>query len=363
MDAETNRVGDIEGITGNNFFVGESAAGGDDQFCTSKQINNLSSVRGLCPEAPTVNGSFAAAGIAYYAHTNDLRTGAGFEGDQTIQTLGITLATNSAVINVPLGDVGAAESIRIVPAYRLLTGGGDGGGALVDFKIVKPHTETAVNSGVYEASFYLNWEDSEQGGDFDNDVWGIISYSLDTNESPAEITITTDIISQTTGGADQLFGFVTSGTTQDGFHAYSGILEADFPGTAAAGGAAAVPGCNDCEVGDGAVSHTFVISQNAIAANEIESPLYYAAKYGSFNDAQEVGEVGFGVPHADGDVADASEFDVENNATGALVPDGIPDGFFAATNPANLVDAVGRALDRALQTCLLYTSPSPRDRG
>ncbi len=340
IDGFTDQVGDIEGISGNNFFIGETA-GDNDQFCTSKTVNNLSDARGICPEAPTVSGSYAAAGIAFYAATEDLRN---FDGDQNIQTLGITLATNAPVINVPLGPVGSAQSINILPAYRLQVGTG-GGGALVDFQIVQGHEETSPGSGIFTGQYYLNWEDSEQGGDFDNDVWGTLSYEL--NAAAGLIEITTNAVSETTGNG-QLFGFITAGTTQDGFHAYSGALGADFTDTSpvdplAPDNGGQVPGCNNCRAlnegggQNGPQSYTFRIDTTGVLTEPLEPPLYYAAKYGFFN------EFG-GATGPD----QQNEFDVQNNFTGEQTPDGVPDGFFAATSPQTLVEAVENALTAIL---------------
>ena len=271
----TNNVGVIEGLAGNDFFVGAVTADGtidpttatQNELCTSKTVNNLSEVRGICPEAPTVAGSYAAAGIAFYAATNDLRPA--FEGDQVIQTLGITLATNSPVIEVPLGPIGTEESISILPAYRL-QGDDDveeeGGGALVDFRIVQSHQETAAGSGIFTGIYYLNWEDSEQGGDFDNDTWGTIAYEL--NLAANTIKITTNAITLNGGGRSQLFGFITTGTSQDGFHAFSGVRNANFtdntpadplaPGVGTnpnvgqvAVGVGEIPGCTNCRAVNG----------------------------------------------------------------------------------------------------------------
>ena len=331
IDAITDQVGAIEGIDGNSYFVGESDTD-NNLFCTAKTVNNLSDVRGVCPEAPTVEGSYHAAGLAYYAKITDLRPAT--PGVQSISTLGITLATNSPVIEVPIGPVGSAESMRIVPAYRLQKNEG-GGGALVDFKILQGHTETFPGSGVYEGKYYVNWEDSEQGGDYDNDVWGLLNYSLDTTNDT--ITISTNAITLTGGGAPQLYGYITTGTTQDGFHAHSGVLGSNYTDSTGVGG------CTNCralsEGGGGQrgfSSHTYTLD-NTNVGEELESPLYYAAKYGSFVDS-------------DGDDAPnlETEFDVENNVTGEAGADGIPDGYFAATSPATLVDSIGRALSSVL---------------
>ena len=256
----------------------------------------------------------------------------------------------------------------MLPAYRLQFN--NGGGTLVDFKVVRKHTEvdptdrssTAIGlpntttdgtadintatgvpsvnfpvaksgTGIFHGKFYINWEDSEQGGDFDQDMWGTLDYVVNTRVSPAKVTITTKAVAQSTANA-QLFGFIVSGTTQNGFHAYSGILGANF--TDASG----VLGCTNCralsEIGGqrGAQSHTFTVS-NSTTADLLEDPLYYAAKWGGFTD-----EDGNKKPNLD------KEWDIRD-ATGAKVTggDGVPDNFFFVSNPAALEAALTTVFD------------------
>ena len=63
--ALTNVIGDptIEGIDGNRFFLGRNVAE-TDEFCGLKTISALGDSYGLCPEGPTVDGSFHMAGMA-----------------------------------------------------------------------------------------------------------------------------------------------------------------------------------------------------------------------------------------------------------------------------------------------------------
>ena len=61
-------------------------------------------------------------------------------------------------------------------------------------------------------------ENSEQGGDFDQDQWGILTYSV----SSTQVKISTKVIAQSTP-YKMGFGYILSGTTNDGFHAHSGI--------------------------------------------------------------------------------------------------------------------------------------------
>jgi type IV pilus assembly protein PilY1 len=367
-------TGDAESIiTGKNFFIGRAGTGAanTNEFCTSKTVASLGDASGLCPEAPTVRGSFFMAGLAHYAHTNDLRTNVAFKGDQTVNTFAVSLATSTPIIEVPIGANAATASsfVKLLPAYRLRTGGNnsnetsnnplnDGGGALVDFRIVVPHTEVAsaasttpaTGTGHFYAKFYINWEDSEQGGDYDQDMWGTLEYRVNKNVSPATIQVITKSVAQSTG-IGQLFGFVTNGTTQDGFHAYSGIQGANYfssVGTDPTG----VPGCTNCRAisegggQSGARSHTFTVNPTT-SADILESPLYYAAKWGGFDDSDPKNKK----PDlkTEWDVKDISG----NFVTGG---DGIPDNFFFVTNPGALEDALTTIFNTILERVSSGTS-------
>ncbi len=355
----TNVVGDGEGITGNNFFVGRSGTA-TNEFCSAKTVNQLGETYGLCPEAPTVRGSFHMAGMAHWARTNDIR--ADLEGAQTVKTFAVSLATSTPVIEIP---VSATRTVRVLPAYRLRKGGNsltealndptkDGGGALVDFKIVRPHTEVsatdsaipASGTGIFSGKFYINWEDSEQGGDYDQDMWGTLEYRLDTTVSPAQLRVTTTAVAQSTS-IGQLFGFVISGSTKDGFHAYSGIQGANF--TDASG----VLGCNNCralsESGGqrGAQSYTFDVSATP-SADLLESPLYYAAKWGGFDDSDDDD-----TPNVQSEW-DSRDTDGNEVAGG----DGIPDNFYFVTNPGALEASLTTIFNRILERVASGTAAS-----
>nr|WHW29621.1 hypothetical protein [uncultured bacterium] len=336
----TDGVGADEGIHGKRYFVGRSGAA-TNEFCDAKTVSNLSNTYGLCPEAPTVSGSYAMAGIAHYAHNNDIRSD--LDGNQTVNTFAISLATNTPTIRVPRTDGG--QPVTILPAYRLLTIPDQGGGALVDFKIVVPHSRVGITNQFY-AKYYVNWEDSEQGGDYDQDMWGFIEYVLD--EGTNQIEIITTAVGQSTG-TGQLFGFVTNGTTQDGFHAYSGILGANYVDPTL------VKGCIDCRElinsfngsrsfggQEGPQSYTFSIAPNN--ASTLESPLYYAAKYGGFKEEDDIS----GAAALNASPEKVSEWDKVNNLSGAEMPDGLPDNYFFVINPQQLFDSLNRSLSKIL---------------
>jgi type IV pilus assembly protein PilY1 len=115
----TNVVGDKEGITydavKNNigYFVGKilgsSATPATDvgfELCSPKNIPGLGDVSGVCPEGPTVAGSYLMAGLAHHARTNRIRTDISIPSIDArslkVTTYGIQLATNVPTLTIPV---------------------------------------------------------------------------------------------------------------------------------------------------------------------------------------------------------------------------------------------------------------------
>ncbi len=320
MDTLTNTVGAGEITSGNSYFIGENGTD-NNQLCTAKTITNLSDVRGTCPDAPRLSGSYHISGLGYYAHTNSIRsdrTGPQQTAKQLVTTYGVALSPRvpKVVVTVP----GTSNQISILPACRNSSVGGNC--TIVDFKIV---SQTATSTHA-TGQFYVNWEDSEQGGDFDQDEWGVLNYDITSTQA----IITTDVIAQSTPYA-MGFGYVISGTNKDGFHAHSGINNFNYTDPTA------VTGCNNCANTDAATSVTYSIG--ASSASSLQQPLFYAAKWGGFNDTDNNKKPNL-----------TSEWDVITNTTGAQVSDGIPDRYFAATNPSQLATSLGNALADVIKT-------------
>ncbi|MGH7230705.1 MAG: hypothetical protein ACREJU_05015, partial [Nitrospiraceae bacterium] len=103
-----SNINTLEGI--GNVFTGESSAI-NDKACTSK-AGNFASIRGLCIEEPTKQGSYYLAGLAHYAKTTDLRGDK--QGDQKVTTYAV--ATNSPI---PLLDftIGSNKA-QLVPIFH-----------------------------------------------------------------------------------------------------------------------------------------------------------------------------------------------------------------------------------------------------
>lgn len=335
-----------EGINGNSYFFGYMKAG-DDYLCTSKNVTSWGQVLGICPESPHLQGSYRIAGLAYYAHTKSIRSD--LKGDQTVDTYSVAMGTVAQAIEIPDPYTGATVATILpacqntgIPAGAVVQ---QGSCAIVDFKIVSQVKNVTSTPGIGTGKFYVNWEDSEQGGDYDQDMWGIIEYTVNANVSPKTIAITTQVMAQSTIYR-MGFGYVISGTTtNDGFHAHSGILGYKYTDTASGSDCTDSDGCKcrtdglylPCTAADGASTKTYNLSSSGVTTSMLKDPLWYASKWGGFTD--------------DGShtINNHSDWDKVNNLTGESGPDQIPDNYFYAKNPAQLEDALNRVFLAILQ--------------
>lgn len=345
--AMTNTVGASEGIHGKSYFVGGINLGGttDDQMCTAKTVTQLGKTGGLCPEAARLNGSFRIAGLAYYAHTRDIRpakhNSRKLEGDQVVDTYSVALASGAPVIQIPdPANTAAAPLATILPACRNTSLNPKGNCGMVDFRIVSQKIDAADKK--VSGRFYVNWEDSEQGGDFDEDMWGTMDYELD--KTAGTLTVITQVHAQSTGDA-MAFGYVLGGTTSDGFHAHTGIN--GYKNTETATYTDCTDGCYctttngahaDCNYTAQAAASKKVYTLGSSTAQLLKDPLWYAAKWGGFTDTD-----GSKTPNL------VEEWDSKINATGGTGSDGIPDNYYYATNPSQLEDSLERVFKAILE--------------
>ncbi|TGN38445.1 pilus assembly protein [Marinobacter confluentis] len=291
LRAIVGEIGSAEGINGNDWFVGATSSE-TNQLCTSKTVGTLAEVAGLCPEAPRLSAGYDAAGIANHAYTTDLRPG--ITGDQFVKTFAVSLAP--AVPRIDIRKPGSDEvAVTILPACRNQTSGGNC--ALVDFKVVRQDVENGTGL------FLVNWEDSEQGGDYDQDMYGTIRYEI----TDSELTVTTDVAGQSTPFILG-FGYVLNGTTKNGFHAHSGINNFTYsdPG---------VTSCSGCQSSNGETSHTYTLSSSETSEGLLESPMFYAAKWGGYDKQADF-------------PSDPASWDADG--------DGLPDNYYFAIDPSKL---------------------------
>lgn len=323
LDSLTNKIGISEGIAGGRYFVGTNGAD-NNQVCTPKTITNLAQVTGTCPDAPRLEGGYQVAGLAYHARTEGIA-----DGRETVQTLGVALAP--AVPKIEINVPGSSEKVTILPACRETRLDPVGNCAIVDFKIIEDPASTPEH---IKGSAFVNWESNEQGGDYDQDMWGMIQYEV----TAQKVSVTTQVVEESTGGI-HAFGYVISGTTRDGFHAHSGIrdyvnVDEAYDDVLACG----VDG-HTCNVGDAPSTQVYDIGGSS--AKLLRQPLYYAAKWGGFDTRDSLGNEtiteppdGFEVPYVF--ATDPRELDKEIKRVFKDVIEGAGAAASVATNSTRL---------------------------
>jgi type IV pilus assembly protein PilY1 len=335
-----NTISSFEGISGTQRLVGRIAGGSAAQtnrLCDLKTVNSLANVDGLCPDAPAYRGSYSLAGLAYWAHTNRIRTDftATKKGPLTVDTYSIALNPGVPVITVVAQD-GSGNKALIQPAYRLQKSATEvGGGTLVDFRII---TQTPTYG-----KYLIVWEDSEQGGDYDQDVTGILEYRVVGNQ----LKVTTLVFAAATVNP-QGFGYILSGADKNGAHFHSGILRFNFTdvtnptvvGTNA-GELNASGGCNNCtnNIPPAPSTATYAITGGTLGA--LPDPLLLAAKWGGFKDSDTTPT---GLPD------NTNKWDVQKQ-DGSAGADGIPDNYSVVYRPDLLENALrsvfGKIIDKS----------------
>lgn len=339
-----NLVGGGENIHGNYWFIGNTPTTAN-RTCTAKSIGTLATVDGLCPDAPGYKGSYALAGAAYWARNNAVRatTPAILTANPDaykVKTFSVALAPGKPKIEIPHPTV-AGQKIVLQPSYQLTNGSGTviGTGTLVDFRVVGTPTATS-------GKFLIVWEDSEQGGDYDSDVSGILRYEV----VGTTVYIYTQVFYAATANP-QGFGYTISGSNKDGAHFHSGILNYNFTdptnltvtqsdGTAHAN-INTSGGCTACQSAQPESRATYAFS--GTAAGQLADPLWYAAKWGGFAKV-EVSPATDPKTYRTEPAADKSNWDVKQ-LDGSPGADGVPDNYFLAIRPDELVKALRSAFE------------------
>jgi type IV pilus assembly protein PilY1 len=317
-----------------------------DGSCLPKNMAGFGDVRGLCPEDPTKQGSYYAASVAYHGRTQDINS---VEGEQNVLSYMVGLASPLPRINIKVGT----KNITLIPFGKSVYWSSNR--ILPDYGAFQP-TNTIVDFFVEEIDhtygrFRINFEDVEQGADHDMDAIVVYEYQvIDASGSPVSdpadgtgvrITLTSEYAA---GGIIQHIGYVISGTTQDG--TYLEVRDSDTdsssdvdyfldtppgvsPGTAS-------DWDDDAPLPLTAV-RTFSPGSTA-SATLLKNPLWYAAKWGGFNDINE------------DDSPDATnEWDEDG--------DGQPDTYFHVVNPLKLEQQLNQSFADIISRGVSYVAP------
>ena len=365
FDAENlaNEISAAETVSGNK-YIGQS--GSDfDEACTEKSVSDFGNIRGLCPEEPTKGGSYYAASVARYAHENDLQELV--SDDQKVTTYSVGLASPLPKIKFTLGD----NAITLVPFAKTISNEGDATvwnywptNTLVDF-FVETLTDTY-------GKFRINYEDVEQGADHDMDNIVVYEYQLvGSSGNPVSDPADAEAVKislQTTyasGGYIQHSGYIISGTTKDGTYLeisdYDTDSSNDFlvvldtpPGVDPIENATDVSprrdlhgGTHNSALGTLPKSTSRIFYPNSSgtdAAELLENPLWYAAKYGGYVDSDESTDAGYGLPDKQ------SEWDADG--------DDIPDTYFYVSNPLRLEQQLNASFAKILEQASSGTAAS-----
>lgn len=369
-EAEADAIFAAETISGNK-YIGQSGSIFDGA-CTEKEITSFGDIRGLCPEEPTKGGSYYAAAVAKYGHLTDLQPNV--EGKQNVSTYAVGLASPLPRIDLTVGDteitlvpfgktVGATHSTNPTKVWKYWPTN-----TIVDFFV----EDLGPTSGI----FRINYEDVEQGADHDMDNIVVYTYQL-VGDSGANVTdpadaTAVDITLETTyasGNYIQHAGYIISGTTTDG--TYLEVTDHDTPANKdllvfldTPPNTLPITSADDVNPPRDKSGNThnvalgvlpkkttrrFSPDQNSTgAAQLLENPLWYAAKWGSFDDIDN-----------DGTPKNTDESNKEWDKDG----DGIPDTYFYVTNPLRLEQQLNKSFASILNQASSGTSVSVISNG
>jgi len=330
-------------------FIGQSGVV-SDSAPTSKLVNSFGNIRGLAPSDPTRQGSYSSSLLAYWGRTSDVRPD--LMGRQETGFYSVALAPPLPTIAVPIPN--SSHRVMIVPFAKSVGGSGISHAAtafqptnqIVDFyvdTIVNTHpgnADPSINGGRPFYRFRINYEDVEQGADHDMDAIAIYEIWLN-----ADHTVSVNLISEyAAGGIMQHMGYVISGTGADGTYLVIRDLDTaagsdpdyflDRPPRGAAPGrtgalpltypTAVTPGTPCPNRTDNFACRTFTPSTTAASSILLKDPLWYAAKWGGFSDAN------------NNALPEGTEWDADNNA--------VPDNYFLVVNPLKLEREMAAAL-------------------
>ncbi len=295
-------------------FIGQSGIDYDGAP-SPKSVTSLGNIQGLAPEEPTKLGTYSSASAAYYGRINDMSSA---EGTQNVYTYAVALTSPLPEINITVND----NVITLIPFAKSVGGclgvdGTEGGfqpvNQITDF-YVEQITDTT-------GTFRVNFEDVEQGADHDMDAIATYQYSVDEDANTVEIQVTSDYAA---GCIQQHMGYVISGTTEDGTYLVVRDLDTssgsdtdyflDYPNTQNV----ALP-----------TSSTKIFTPGDTSATFLKNPLWFAAKWGSFNDENDNNKPDL-----------AKEYDEDS--------DGTPDNYFLVTNALNIGDKISQAFNKII---------------
>ena len=333
-----NGISSDEGISG-SYYIGQSGSS-FDTACSAKDVSSMANIRGLCPEEPTKQGGYYAPAVAYYGRKTDLNPA---DDDQKVLTYTVALSSPLPRIEIPAGD----QTITLVPFAKSIESSGGGGVTAErgDFQptctIADFYVETITPT---YGKFRVNFEHAEQGADHDMDALVIYEYEVQANNT---VRISVECIDYHGGSTKQHLGYIISGTTADGMYLEvrsTNYDEADDPDyyLDTPPGIGPNKGIGDTNWLDNAplpkATTRIFTPGSSLAATLLKNPLWYAAKWGGFNDLNNNDK-----PDLQG------EWDEDS--------DGVPDTYFYVVNPLKLEEQLNQSFADILGRGVSHIAP------
>ncbi len=402
-NSQMNTLENLGALT-NGAFIGQIGAT-TDSACTPKgSPPDFRTIRGLCPDEPTKEGSYYMGGLAHWAHTT------GFPNPSSdpvtdykkVSTYAVAMPSTVPQLEFTVNNM----KVQLAPTFKDLSLTDANGifsrGQLAGFSILKAPgaavsplcdaacvTETTTNG--YQYAYEIMYDDSAAGFDYDLDIKYRIYVKTDAGGT---ITVKTVGVTANAGHSD-VAGYIINGVDHPGEYLELGCggnagqtdcdryCNASFDAsnnctgtdttqryrynvadanvrvcnaatwvncagvTAAAANAicsAVIPG-DTCPAASAQVMSDSAIVRSFTAtgsnAGFLQNPLYYAAKYGGFTD--KTGGVP-PVPDLDDEWKDPIR--------------GLPNTYFYASNPNEVESQLERAFADILERASSGTSAS-----
>jgi type IV pilus assembly protein PilY1 len=315
------------------FFIGQVAGNSTGaKTCSDKPVGALGQVKGFCPGYAGVNGTLYSAAVAYYGRITDLQPG--ISGKPS--NIKINPATLAVALSDPLPTIDIKTTngkISISPVSKGILGSATTNCSLVKSRYLPTPTG-------YNGELEIVWEDSYQASDFDKDWTQRIKWKVTGDNVDIETYLW-----KKTSGADMNFGYVVSGSTADEMilpiraygqnytwsstDACTGSPIFKRVGSACSSDPNTFLNCtSSCVAPFSRKTYTARTSGTA-AASYLKTPLWYAAKWGSFNDVD------------NNNLPNRSEEWDKNG-------DGVPDNYFEVKNPGELFNSLDKAFSQVL---------------
>lgn len=374
----TNKIGSLEFGSNKNYFQGGKEFA---TRCTVAELSGLSALLGRCPEEPLTMGTYAVAGLAYMAKTNDIRSDVA--GQQHVNTYAIELSQGLPSFDIKVGE----GTISVVPVCQNTAN-------VCSLVSVRVEDVRVENNKIVSGSYLFYWEDKDQHngfhdydmdavqrlefcvGSYCDDLVGTTGKSyrgVDNNYKNHRTKLSGHygsvganellIINSTPyyNAGDRLrMTYSLSGSGSDGIKSdeivtYEGYNDNSY-NTIPPSGTNNLPS-DRWRDNTNIFLKVAKYTTGSVVVNRPQSPLFYAAKYGNAKSFDANGApVGWDLKNNN----PTSEADADT-------PDGIPDGYFSVNNPSqlerNLQDIINQAKAEGMSGAAATTNSTSLDNG